>query len=349
VVVEAEDRGGGAQTPKLRHNGVQVAGTAQPARDGKVVRRSFTVALIQGLNSLEGVSTCRDGSEESEPARVELRYARAVEKPRLFVLAIGVSKYPDEALSLRFAATDATAVRDLFVRRGKQLYASVEPTLLTDEKATRANIEAGFKAIREKARPQDVVVVFAAGHGAMVGQRYYLLPADFKRVQGQPTEASISKFGLPDDVLAELLTGLPALKRVLILDTCNAGGAAALFALRGRDVDGLRGVTERMNRASGVFVLAAAPANAAAQEPADLGHGVLTYCLLAGLRAADAGPLKDDRGAEPAGADPVAGVSTLFDYAGGQVPRLMKKYYGREQDVQVNQNGTSFPLLPLRD
>lgn len=349
VVVEAEDNGGGAQTPWLKHNGVRVAGTTEPSRNGKVVRRTFTVTLVQGANTLEGVSACGDGSWESEPARLELRYSKPVDRPRLFVVAVGVSKYPDDALGLRYAAKDAAAVHDLFARRGKQLYAAVEATLLTDDKATRAGIRAAFKAVAERAKPQDVVVVFAAGHGTMVGQRYYLLPADFTRQPGQPTEDAVRKHGIPDDELADLLTAVPALKRVLILDTCNAGGAAALFAMRGRDADGLRGATERMNRAAGVFVLAAAPANAAAQEPAELGHGVLTYCLLAGLRATTAGPLKDDRGAEPAGADPVAGVSALFEYAGGQVPRLMRRYYGREQDVQVNQNGTSFPLLPLRD
>jgi hypothetical protein len=31
------------------------------------------------------------------------------------------------------------------------------------------------------------------------------------------------------------------------------------------------------------------------------------------------------------------------------VPRLMKRYYGREQDVQMSASGTSFPILPLRD
>jgi hypothetical protein len=27
----------------------------------------------------------------------------------------------------------------------------------------------------------------------------------------------------------------------------------------------------------------------------------------------------------------------------------MKKYFGREQDVQMSTAGTSFPILPLRD
>ena len=30
-------------------------------------------------------------------------------------------------------------------------------------------------------------------------------------------------------------------------------------------------------------------------------------------------------------------------------PALMKKYFGREQDVHTSGNGNSFPLLPGRD
>ena len=49
------------------------------------------------------------------------------------------------------------------------------------------------------------------------------------------------------------------------------------------------------------------------------------------------------------GGEPVADVVDWLVFAKGSVPRLMKRYYGKEQDVQMNLNGTSFPILPLRD
>jgi antitoxin (DNA-binding transcriptional repressor) of toxin-antitoxin stability system len=42
-------------------------------------------------------------------------------------------------------------------------------------------------------------------------------------------------------------------------------------------------------------------------------------------------------------------VFSWFNYASNQMPELMKKYYGREQDVEPGVSGTSFPLLPVRD
>jgi Caspase domain len=336
------------QTPWLRHNGVPVAATEPAQRKGKLVRQKYLVSLVEGANALEGVSACADGSWESEPARIDLRYARPVERPRLFLIAVGVNRYPDEALALRFAASDAKAVHDLFQRRGQRLYREIVPVLLDDAKATREGIRAAFRQAAAQAKSQDTLLAFLAGHGTLVGQRYYYLPADFRAAKDKAREQSIREAGLPDDELAELIGAVPALKRVLILDTCNAGGAVQLFSLRGRSVDTLRGVTERLNRAQGVFVLAAAPANAEAKEPEELGHGVLTYALLAGLRAASAGPLKDE-GVTASGREGVADVLGWLGFASGQVPRLMKRYYGHEQDVQMSTSGISFPILPLRD
>lgn len=54
----------------------------------------------------------------------------------------------------------------------------------------------------------------------------------------------------------------------------------------------LRGAIERLSRAQGVFTIAASASGEEAQEVDELKHGVLTYALLAGLKAADGGPLE---------------------------------------------------------
>ena len=75
---------------------------------------------------------------------------------------------------------------------------------------------------------------------------------------------------------------------------------------------------------------------------------MLSYALLAALRGVKEGPLAEE-GLRPSNADGVADVLEWFGYASGQVPRLMKKYFGREQDVQSSSYGNSFPVLPVRD
>lgn len=85
-----------------------------------------------------------------------------------------------------------------------------------------------------------------------------------------------------------------------------------------------------------------------AQEVEDLGHGVLTYALLAGLQAAPSGPL-EGHSVRPNSPDQVADVLEWFGFASAHVPRLTKKYFGKEQDVETSGQGTSFPVLPIRD
>jgi hypothetical protein len=62
----------------------------------------------------------------------------------------------------------------------------------------------------------------------------------------------------------------------------------------------------------------------------------------------DKGPL-EGRGVQPASPDQVADVLEWLGFASGQVPRLMKQLFGREQDVEMRTQGSAFPILPIRE
>jgi hypothetical protein len=144
----------------------------------------------------------------------------------------------------------------------------------------------------------------------------------------------IRRNGLAVDDLAEPLAKVQALRRVLVFDTCSSGSvvsAAGIFRL----------AFARLQQAQGVYCLAAAPAGEEAKEPPSLGHGVLTYALLAALGAVDRGPL-----AQPAGPAP-AGVLGWFQFARERVPELYRRpeISGLEQPVEVS--GLELPDFPL--
>ena len=346
VVAEAVDAGGGVEGPFLYHNGTKVSCDVATDRSGDTLRTTFRgVYLVEGENQLEVRAACADGSWESEPARVTVTYNKPLQKPELHVLAVGLNDYADAGMDLRYAAPDASSIGALFAERGPALYADVHVHRLVDREATRQGIRDAVARIATEARAQDTFIAFLAGHGWMVGQRYYFLPHEFRRTPGREIDTDVRKQGLAADVLAEAITAVPARKRVLVLDTCHAGGAIAPRR-RQRDPFAFRGAIERLQRTHGIFTIGAAPAGAKAEEPEALGHGVLTYTLLAGLRAVDHGPLADDY-LRPSGRERVADVLSWFNYASGRVPRLMEQFYGEEQDVQMSASGSSFPLLPV--
>jgi hypothetical protein len=74
---------------------------------------------------------------------------------------------------------------------------------------------------------------------------------------------------------------------------------------------------------------------------------VLTYALLAGLRAVDVGPLKNDSGIPPADPNGVVTVSEWLIWAGARVPFLYEKSELPRQEAYPTGVGASFRLIPV--
>ena len=150
VDVAAIDQGGGIKGPFVRNNGSKVLGAGEAHRQGKTLRQSFKVRLVEGDNLIRVEAASADGSWESEPAKLVIHCSKHLSKPELYVIAAGVSKYADPALSLSFAGKDADSICSLFRDRGKSLYKEVHVTELVDEKATKAGLR---QACRRPPRP----------------------------------------------------------------------------------------------------------------------------------------------------------------------------------------------------
>jgi WD40 repeat protein len=333
VDVALTDQGGGIRGPFLKHNHALVrAANTLVRRDGKTEQHRFRVRLVGGDNRVEVRAATADGSWESEPAVWTGTSQATQAQPQLHVLTIGINQYAKGAgvANLRFCVSDAQAMGRLFQAQSAGLFDQVHVIALFDARATRAGILEAVSAIARKAGPQDALVVFAASHGITLGQRYFLVPHDFRRADGDLEEA-IRKSALAIDDLGEALAEVPALRRVLIFDTCQAGGLTGLASRR--NLFGFRGAIERFSRAQGVYCLAAAAAEQSAAEEKELGHGLLTYSLLAAMRAADRGPLA--RKALPAAG---GGVDVLdwFRFAQREVPGLSRRYGGRAQSVEIS-------------
>ena len=85
------------------------------------------------------------------------------------------------------------------------------------------------------------------------------------------------------------------------------------------------------------------------KEIEELEHGVLTYALLAAMRAAPPGGPLEGLAIQPTSPDGRVDVLEWFSYASGHVPRLTKRYLGQEQDVRTSGQGSSFSILPLTE
>lgn len=196
-------------------------------------------------------------------------------RPRLYVLAVGVSKYADAKLDLRFAAKDARDFVASWERQKGLLYREVVVRALTDTQATKDEILDGLDWIRKETTGKDVAVILFAGHGVndQDGQ-YYFLPhnADTER---------LLRTGVSFNDIRSVVSTLAG-KALFFIDTCHSGNV--LGTTRREIGNDLNGVVNELARAeNGAVVFAASTGRQYSQEKAEWNNGAFTLAVVEGL------------------------------------------------------------------
>ncbi|GMU56451.1 MAG: hypothetical protein AMXMBFR33_55970 [Candidatus Xenobia bacterium] len=330
VEVKLEDRGGGVSQVRLFQNGHRVPDERIQVEGGEARAR---VDLEGGLNTLRATAFDREGKVESRGDTVRVTCLAQGAKPRLHVLAVGVSRYRDSALNLRAGRADAESIARAFKPGG--LFEEVKVTLLVDEQASAAGVRKALEDLKAGAAPQDTLLVFLAGHGQVLGQTFYFVPHEGKVATPEQIQASC----LSSVELAQGLTRVAATRQFVVLDCCHSGAAAT--SMNQALSAGLVRAQQDLARQSGVFLVAAASSDQAALEAGKLEHGLLTYSVLNGLG-------DDKPPGAPVNSRGLVTVNGLLLFVSGEVPRLAEEYFGQPQDVVQYSSGQDFPLRRVR-
>jgi uncharacterized caspase-like protein len=195
-------------------------------------------------------------------------------------------------------------------------------------------VKAALAEVAAAAAPEDVVVLYYAGHGIMsepegeAPARFYLVPSDVVKMTDNAQLASVA---ISAEALQAWSTTVPARKLVLLLDACQSGGAVQAFAMRGAAEEK---AVKQLARASGIAGLAAAGTEQFAAEFEALGHGVFTYALLEGLAG----------GADGGERDRTITVKELEAYLGDVIPALTEQHRGQAQWPNAFALGQDFPV-----
>jgi WD40 repeat protein len=264
--------------------------------------------------------------------------AVVAEKPQLWSIVAGTSDYLGSGLDLRFAAKDAEDFATALDVAASRLLGPdrVHITRLYDGAvpATRANLQAAFDTFKQ-AKPGDILVLYLAGHGVAFGGQdgdYYYLLQDAE--SGDIRNADIrAKSAVSSEQLTEWIKQVPALKQVMILDTCHAGQLISdMTKTRSLPSSDQRSL-DRMKDRTGMFIIAGSAADAVSYEASRYGQGVLTYSLLEGMRGA---ALREDAFVD---------VGQLLTYAVDRVPALARGIGGIQQPrLATPSGGESFDM-----
>ncbi len=295
-------------------------------KSGKTARLSCDLSLPSGANETTvKVRATNVRKILSAPRTVFARW----EPPEreLYVLALGVADYRDDSLDLKYPTQD---VDDLCARLQTEqggYYERVHTHRLVNEEVTPGNLRKAREEFLLRAKPDDTIVVFAAGHGVRSASgEYYFLTSS--------TTPASPYDGVERQALESLVTWdrLHARRRVLLLDTCHSGAAFG-DDKRGVSADAFDQQTVNDAAGTGLYIIAASSEQGFAQEMG--GNGLFTRCLINGL----------DGGAD-ANRDGLVGIDELKTYVTAAVH---EKSAGRQRPTAPRiEGGEDFPLARRR-
>jgi hypothetical protein len=202
-------------------------------------------------------------------------------KPKLYVLAVGVSRYANEKYNLHYADKDA---RDFVVAMLAQkglLYRDVviyHDKALTNKEATKDEILDGLDWVRKETTSNDIAMVFFAGHGVNDQSNYYF----FCPYQINPER--LLRTGVAFSDIKNAVSAIAG-KALFFVDTCHSGNSIGMAGRRGGlDINIV--INELASAQNGVIVFSASTGSESSYERAEWNNGAFTKSLIEGLNGA---------------------------------------------------------------
>jgi hypothetical protein len=240
--------------------------------------REVDVLIPQRDSEVSIIAENRYAASESASIRLKWRGTVSAEeftiKPKLYVLAVGVSKYQTKDVpALELAAKDARDFAAALEIQKGGLYRDVVVKVLTDERATKEEVLDGLDWIRKETTSKDVAMVFLGGHGVNDQNGiYYFLPfnTDLER---------LLRTGVPFSDIKNAAASIAG-KALFFVDSCHSGNVMGTR----RSLPDITGVVNELTSAeNGVVVFAASTGRQFSLENPEWGNGAFTKALVEGI------------------------------------------------------------------
>lgn len=297
-IVGADDPDAASSQFTVLANSRNVTGAATRSITGDGSRHVMFVPVQEGENSISITGINGFGYLTERGVKVIGKKPREdAKKGKLYVVVIGAEKYPllptacsGRSCNLAYPVDDAAEFLRVVADKSAPLYTGMEVLALAnrealDEAPERAEalsrivplddvLEPEADTITdevadflEKPGPEDTTIVFVAGHGVNVGEKYYFVPSDGRtQDDGEFRRSSLVNWSDIQDAVEEAEG-----TRLMLLDTCHAANA-------------FNPALEKAAADARIVVFSATAANNTAQERSELGHGVFTFAVMNGLR-----------------------------------------------------------------
>lgn len=234
-------------------------------------RTSFSrsVPLVPGANQISVIAANPASTSQAVTVNVICDAVQTeIQKPKLYLLAVGVSKYSKEQFNLRFADRDAEAFTAAWQAQEGLVYDEVATKLVVNEEASSRSILSAMDWLVKSVTQRDVAVMFVSAHGIRDSrQNYYLATHEVDPDSLRSTAVRFSE-------IKEVLRDLPC-KVMLFVDTCHSGGVTGAKSLAWEDP-----LHDLVSEECGAVVFSSSLPREVSLEDPSWGHGAFTKALL---------------------------------------------------------------------
>ncbi|MEW6409664.1 MAG: caspase family protein [Nitrospirota bacterium] len=256
--------------------GIKIAGRGEISpieskSKGEVFDDCAEIEAIPGENEVSISAFNSQNTVQSYMKTLSFNSKLKSEEPHLHILSIGINRYMDRTVNLRYAVKDAVDIKERALNQSATLYKpqNIQHLLLKDKDATKSNIMGKINELSKVIKPNDSFILFVAGHGMLLENQYYMLTHDYDGTLSDKNMISSNE-------IVEMSKKIKSLSQLFIFDTCHAGGVDYI-------VSGL--YDARMSvlaKKMGLHIYASA---SSVQEALDgyKGNGLFTHSLLDGL------------------------------------------------------------------
>lgn len=326
ITVHAEDNASQLERFNVWVNDVPLfgmTGISLRNRNMKSFDTTFNIILSNGANIIESSVSNAGGLESYRMPTYVLHTPSVDVKETIYFVGIGIDQFRQEGQDLNWSVKD---VRDLSIALKKKYGDHIIIDTLFNKDVSIENVVALKKRLQSSS-VNDKVILSYSGHGLLSKEFDYYLSTysvDFDNPE---------RNGLPYEVLEGLLDGIPARKKLMLIDACHSGELdkeeLEKYTLVEKVLDdsgtksgrkpvlkdgklGMKNSFELMQelfvnvgRSTGATIISAAGGMQFAQEQGSLQNGVFTYSILEYMKT-----------------HPTATVSDLREYVNKRVSEL---------------------------
>ena len=237
----------------------------------------------------------------------------------LYYLGSGVSNYKNSSLNLQYAHKDVLDLNNLFESKLKKKFDSVQVKTFINEEVTPENIKAA-KDFFNKTDVDDTVILFISGHGVHDKDK----DASYYYLTHNTDIENLSKTAANFELVEDLLQGIPARKKLFLMDTCESGEIEDTYestsiamanskGLKSRSIKGLtmdtkakkdkpvrkylfdkdRYIYNDLVRRSGAIVFSSSKGGELSYEDPKFENGLFTESLIKAIEGGEADSNKD--------------------------------------------------------